>query len=89
MYQVFVRDQSVRDNVALVYKEIYLCTNEIVQSSRQKALMTVTKLIELLKSLELGQSPALTQLIIAWRAKDELTAENLQVIFTIKFKYTK
>ena len=91
LYQVFVRDQSVRDNVAVVYKEIYLCENEVAQSSRQKALMSVKKLIELLKSLEPGQSPALAQLIIAWRSKDELTAEALQVLwekFTMKLPDT-
>lgn len=85
LYQVFVREQSVRDNVAIVYKEIYLCENEAVQSSRQKALKSANKLIDLVKSLEAGQSPALAQMIVTWRTKDEFNGEILQVNIKLFF----
>lgn len=79
LFQVFSRDQSVRTNVASVYKEIYLQSKEPNQSSRQKASTSVNGLIELLRGLQPGQSPALCQLICAWRANEELGDQELQV----------
>lgn len=79
LYQVLMREQSVRDNVAIVYQKIYLCENEASQSVRQKALKSVNKLIDLVKSLEPGQSPALAQMINTWHTKNDFNADILQV----------
>lgn len=79
LFQVMSRDQSVRNNVATVYREIYLELNEPDQSSRQKALNSVNGLIDLLKGLEPGQSPALAQLITTWRETKALGAQEIQV----------
>ncbi|KZC05191.1 Condensin complex subunit 1 [Dufourea novaeangliae] len=81
LFQMFHRDQSVRKNLAAVYKEIYLCNNENKKSSRQKALTRIKALIELLKSLKPGQSQALSQLIIMWYKNNELGNEELQVLW--------
>lgn len=91
LYQVLMREQSVRDNVAIVYQKIYLCENEASQSVRQKALKSVNKLIDLVKSLEPGQSPALAQMINTWHTKNDFNADILQVLwekFTLKLPDT-
>lgn len=80
LFQTFHRDQSVRNNLADVYKQIYLEKNNDKKSTRQKALTCVKALIELLKSLQPGQSQALSQLIIAWYNNHEVGDEELQVI---------
>lgn len=81
LFQVFHRDQSVRNNIAVVYKEIYLDTiaND-KRSDRQIAVACANRLIDLLKDLQPGQSPALAQLIVTWYEKDALNSELLQVI---------
>ncbi|KAG7205865.1 hypothetical protein KM043_007797 [Ampulex compressa] len=81
LFQVFHRDQSVRNNVALVYKQIYLDYDENQRSERQKALLCVKKLIDLFKTLQPGQSPALAQLLLAWYNEQELNNEVLQVLW--------
>ena len=81
LFQVFSRDQSVKNNVASVYKEIYLAKKSANQSSRQKALASVQGLVDLLQGLKAGQSPALCQLVGAWRANEELGSQELQVCF--------
>ncbi|XP_043285102.1 condensin complex subunit 1 isoform X2 [Venturia canescens] len=92
LFQVMSRDQSVRNNVASVYKEIYLEMNEPNQSSRQKSLNSVNGLIELLKGLEPGQSPALAQLITTWCENKALGAQELQIMwekFSMKIPDTR
>lgn len=79
LFQVFHRDQSVRNNVAVVYKEIYFDTNNDKRSTRQIAVARANRLIELLKELKPGQSPALTLLIVTWYENGELNSELLQV----------
>ncbi|XP_076685668.1 CAP-D2 condensin subunit isoform X2 [Andrena cerasifolii] len=81
LFQVFHRDQSVRNNIAAVYKSIYLISSGNKASERQKALACVKALIELLKGLQPGQSQALTQLISTWYTKNELGDEELQVLW--------
>ncbi|XP_011702254.1 PREDICTED: condensin complex subunit 1 isoform X2 [Wasmannia auropunctata] len=92
LFQVFHRDQSVRNNVAEVYKEIYLDnTNNNKRSSRQIAVARANRLIELLKELKPGQSPALTLLIVTWYENGELNSELLQVLwekFSMKYPDT-
>ncbi|KAL0134605.1 hypothetical protein PUN28_001419 [Cardiocondyla obscurior] len=91
LLQVFHRDQSVRNNIAEVYKEIYLNTNNDKQSSRQIAVIRVDRLIELLKELKPGQSPALTLLIVRWYETGEINSELLQVLwekFSMKYPNT-
>lgn len=78
LFQMFHRDQSVRNNVALMYKEIYLEMND-KRSSRQIAVARANRLIELLKEVKPGQSSALTLLIVAWYENEELNSELLQV----------
>lgn len=85
LFQVFHRDQSVRNNIAAVYKSIYLSSSENKASERQKALACVKALIELLKGLQPGQSQALTQLISTWYTKNELGDEELQVTLHYMF----
>lgn len=79
LFQAFHRDQSVRNNLAVVYKEIYLSTDDN-KSSRQIAVARANHLIDLMKKLQPGQSPALTQLIATWYKNEELNNELLQVI---------
>ena len=79
LFQVFHRDQSVRDNVAVVYKEIYLDMNNDKRSIRQIAVARANRLIELMKELKPGQSLALTLLIKTWYENEELNSELLQV----------
>lgn len=79
LFQVFHRDQSVRNNVAAVYKEIYFYADN-TKSSRQIAIICANRLIDLLKELEPGQSPALAQLVTLWYEHGELNNELLQVI---------
>lgn len=84
LFQVFHRDQSVRNNVAVVYKDIYLSSNNDKQSARQIAVIRSNRLINLLKELQPGQSPALVRLIVTWYENGELNNELLQV-FNIKY----
>ncbi|XP_077268187.1 CAP-D2 condensin subunit isoform X3 [Temnothorax americanus] len=91
LFQVFHRDQSVRNNVAVVYKEIYLDTNNDKRSTRQIAVARANRLIELLKELKPGQSQALTLLIVTWYENKELNSELLQVLwekFSMKYPDT-
>ncbi|XP_015587406.1 condensin complex subunit 1 [Cephus cinctus] len=81
LFQVFSRDQSVQDNVANVYKELYLGTNQQYQSGRQRGLASVKALIRFVMDLEPGQSPALTQLIVSWCNSKDLDADALQVMW--------
>lgn len=85
LFQVFHRDQSVRNNVAVVYKNIYLDINNDKQSARQIAISHSNCLINLLSELQPGQSPALAQLIVTWYENGELNTELLQVFNTEKF----
>lgn len=80
LFQVFHRDQSVRNNVALVYKEIYLDTDNNKRSNRQIAVTRANRLISFIKELQPGQSPALTELIATWYKNGDLNNELLQVI---------
>ncbi|XP_078041894.1 CAP-D2 condensin subunit [Augochlora pura] len=87
LFQIFHRDQSVRNNLADIYKLIYLKNDETKKSSRQMALTRVKALIDLLKSLQPGQSQALSQLIVTWCTNKELGDAELQVLwenFTMK-----
>lgn len=84
LFQVFHRDQSVRNNVAVVYKDIYLNSNNDKQSARQIAVIRSNRLINLLKELRPGQSPALVQLIVTWYENGELNSELLRV-FNIEY----
>ncbi|KOC65469.1 Condensin complex subunit 1 [Habropoda laboriosa] len=81
LFQVFHRDQSVRNNIAVVYKDLYLNKDENQKSERQKALTCVKALIELLKGLQSGQSQALTQLILTWYNNNDIDNEVLQVLW--------
>ncbi|XP_076247462.1 CAP-D2 condensin subunit [Calliopsis andreniformis] len=81
LLQVFHRDQSVRNNIAAVYKDIYLNNNTDKKSGRQKALACIKGLIDLLKGLQPGQSQAVAQLITTWYNNNELTNEELQVLW--------
>lgn len=83
LFQVYHRDQSVRNNVATVYKEIYLDVNNDAKSSRQIAIVRANRLIDLLKELQPGQSPALAQLVATWYEHGELNNELLQVFNTL------
>jgi len=91
LFQAFHRDQSVRNNVAIVYKEIYLNMNSNKRSDRQMAIARANRLIDLLKELQPGQSPALAQLIATWYENGELNSELLQVLwekFSMKYPGT-
>ncbi|XP_076661535.1 CAP-D2 condensin subunit isoform X2 [Halictus rubicundus] len=81
LLQIFLPDQSVRNNLADVYKQIYLEDNKSTNSSRQTALMRVKALIGLLKSLQPGQSQALNQLVVTWWSNKDLGNEELQVLW--------
>lgn len=81
LFQVFHSDQSVRNNIAVVYKEIYLdAAVNNKQSERKIAVTRANRLINLLKELQPGQSPALAQLAATWYEKGDLNNELLQVI---------
>lgn len=80
LFQVFHRDQSVRNNIALVYKDIYLNNHKNQKSKRQEALTSVKSLIDLLKGLQPGQSQALTQLILTWYNNKDIGNDVLQVM---------
>lgn len=82
LFQVFHRDQSVRKNVALVYKDIYLNSGSDKQLARQIAVICSNRLIDLLKELQPGQSPALVQLIVTWYENGDLNSELLRVFNT-------
>ncbi|XP_014212154.1 condensin complex subunit 1, partial [Copidosoma floridanum] len=91
LFQIFCRDQSVRDNVAGVYKEIYLDHGGNQMNQRQKALHSVKALIQLLDGLQSGQSAALSKLVTSWRKNNELDAEALKVMwemFSLKLANT-
>ncbi|KAM0735683.1 Condensin complex subunit 1 [Formica fusca] len=91
LFQVFHRDQSVRNNVAVVYKNIYLDISNDKQSARQIAVTRSNCLINLLSELQPGQSPALAQLIVTWYENGELNNELLQVLwekFSMKYPDT-
>ncbi|XP_018394292.1 PREDICTED: condensin complex subunit 1 [Cyphomyrmex costatus] len=91
LFQVFHRDQSVRNNVAVVYKEIYLDMNNDKRSTRQIAVARANRLIELMKELKPGQSVALTLLIVTWYENGDLNSELLQVLwekFSMKYPDT-
>ncbi|XP_011263197.2 condensin complex subunit 1 [Camponotus floridanus] len=91
LFQVFHRDQSVRNNIAVVYKDIYLNNNNDKQSARQIAVIRSSRLINLLKELRPGQSPALVQLIVTWYEAGELNSELLRVLwekFSLKYPDT-
>lgn len=91
LFQVFHRDQSVRNNVAAVYKDIYLFMDTDKRSDRQIAVTRAIRLINLLKELQSGQSPALAQLIVTWYENGELNSELLQVLwekFSMKYPGT-
>lgn len=83
LLQVFHRDQSVRNNIAMVYKGLYLDKDEGQKSERQKALACVKALIELVKKLEPGQSKALTKLILMWYENDDINSEVVQILWEI------
>lgn len=84
--QVFSREESVRNNVAAVYKDIYLMKSQNNQTDRQTAIASVNGLMELFKGLQGSQSPALVQLITIWFANGSLTEEHLQVMWE-KFSF--
>lgn len=79
LFQIFCRDQSVRDNVASVYKEIYLDSSNNQMSNRQKAMQSVKALIQLLDGMLPGQSAALAKLVVSWRSNNNLDQEALKV----------
>ncbi|XP_076282236.1 CAP-D2 condensin subunit isoform X2 [Lasioglossum baleicum] len=81
LFQIFHQDESVRNNLADVYKQIYLKDNRNKKSSRQTAVMCVKALIGLLKSLKPGESQALSQLIVTWCNNKDLGNEELQVLW--------
>ncbi|KAJ8687031.1 hypothetical protein QAD02_022825 [Eretmocerus hayati] len=91
LFQVFCKDQSVRDNVAVVYKDIYLDHSGSQMTPRTKALQSVKSLIKLLDGMGSGQSTALAKLIVSWRSTNDLDAEALKVMwemFSLKLANT-
>lgn len=79
LFQVLHNDQSVRHNLAAVYKQIYLDNTESQKSSRQRAITCVKSLINLVKELQPGQSSSLEELIKLWYSNKEISEETLQV----------
>ncbi|KAI4480327.1 hypothetical protein M0804_010325 [Polistes exclamans] len=91
LFQVFHNDQSVRLNLATVYKEVYLHNSEPQKSSRQTTITRVKSLINLVKKIQPGQGTALEELIKIWYIDKEINEETLQVlweIFTMKLPGT-
>ncbi|XP_031782071.1 condensin complex subunit 1-like isoform X1 [Nasonia vitripennis] len=91
LFQIFSKDQSVRDNLANVYKEIYLGHSDSQMTSRAKALLAVKALIQLLDGMLPGQSAALSKLVVSWRSNKELDVEALQIMwemFSLKLPNT-
>ncbi|XP_012269629.2 condensin complex subunit 1 isoform X1 [Athalia rosae] len=89
--QVFSRDVSVRENLAEVYRELFIGDNERYQSDRQKALSIVKALIKIVKTLEPGQSPALVKLLTTWLSSKVLGPDVFQVMweqFSLKLPET-
>lgn len=80
LFQVLHRDQSVRNNIAVVYRNIYL-NSASEKTARQKALTCVKALIKLLKELQPGQSVALNQLILTWYNNTDINSEVLQILW--------
>ncbi|XP_012286067.1 condensin complex subunit 1 [Orussus abietinus] len=83
LFQIYSSDQSVRDNLILVYKELYLEKKETNQSERQRVIIAVGSLIKLLKSLEPKETPALAQLMTAWHTNGDINSTVLQVMWEI------
>ncbi|KAK2584063.1 hypothetical protein KPH14_006510 [Odynerus spinipes] len=82
LYQAFHRDQSVRRNLAIVYKQLYLDDiDSQTKKERQKANSCVRSLIHLIKELQPGQSQALKELIISWYNNKEISEETLQILW--------
>lgn len=79
LFLVLHNDQSVRRNVATVYKQIYLNSNESQKSNRQRAIICVKSLINLVQKLQPGQSSSLEELIKLWYNDKEISEETLQV----------
>lgn len=79
MKQVFSSDVSVCENVAEVYRQIYVGEDAAYKSDRQKAIAVVRSLSKILKGLEPGESPALAKLVVTWRTKEVLGPEVLRV----------
>lgn len=63
LFQIFSPDQSVRDNLVSVYKDIYLSSSNNQLTPRQKALTAIKALIQLLRGMQPGRSPELAKLI--------------------------
>ncbi|XP_034947565.1 condensin complex subunit 1 [Chelonus insularis] len=82
--QVFSREESVRNNVAIMYKDIYLKNDS--NSSRQKAISSFNSLMNLLRDLKPGQSPALAQLISLWFSSEDLNEDTVQIMWE-KFSF--
>ncbi|XP_035722862.1 condensin complex subunit 1-like [Vespa mandarinia] len=83
LFQVLHNDQSVRRNLAMVYKQIYLDNTEPQKSARQRAITCVKSLINLVKKLQPGQSSSLEELIRLWYSNKEISEETLQVLWEI------
>ncbi|KAF7997890.1 hypothetical protein HCN44_009288 [Aphidius gifuensis] len=84
--QVFSREESVRNNVAIVYKEIYLNRGEEKQANGTilpASQAAVNGLLKLFKGLECGQSSALIQLISIWLTNNDLTDTHIQIMWQI------
>ncbi|XP_046412431.1 condensin complex subunit 1 [Neodiprion fabricii] len=79
--QVYSSDVSVCENLAKVYTELYIRDSEQYTSERHKALVIAKALIKMVKSLEPGESPALTKLITLWREKEVISAEVFRVLW--------
>ncbi|XP_015126345.1 condensin complex subunit 1 [Diachasma alloeum] len=75
--QVFSREESVRNNVATIYRDIYLMNN----GKKATISSAVTGLINLFKGLQPGQSPALAHLIAIWLGNKDLTDDHLLMIW--------
>ncbi|CAD6228059.1 GSCOCG00006332001-RA-CDS [Cotesia congregata] len=80
LLQAFSRDESVKRNVAEVYKEIYFKSQDNIPS-RQRAMISVNGLINLLKTLKPGQSPALEQLVGEWCDNKDLDEDSWQIMW--------
>uniref|UniRef100_A0A0C9QRP5 Condensin complex subunit 1 n=1 Tax=Fopius arisanus TaxID=64838 RepID=A0A0C9QRP5_9HYME len=82
--QVFSREESVRNNVATIYRDIYLMNN----GKKATTSAAVNGLINLFKGLQPGQSPALAHLIAIWLANKDLTNDHLLMMWHIFAKNT-
>ncbi|XP_063980130.1 condensin complex subunit 1 [Diachasmimorpha longicaudata] len=75
--QVFSREESVRNNVAIIYRDIYLMNN----NKKATISSTVAGLINLFRGLEPGQSPALAHLIAIWLENKDLNDDHLLMMW--------